>query len=659
MSHGRRRSQRVRRNALTLTQPTPWRVVCAFLAVSVYAAIPGIEAAAQQEVTLIGASAGPSEAPRATPSPKRLALREETQRQLAAAPGPATTPAPQRRPGLNLAGGQWSASAAQETLSGGAAPLGSPATALDGAGQNSEAAELRPAAIASTAPIETGAIPARFEDRPSAAATLSFAAPETGVAIAATNLNAIDEIADAATGDAPSPMRPRSGDTGFVLIDLEERALVERRAADSPFIPASVAKAPTSLYALETLGPEFTFDTLLIIDGEITDGVLKGDLYLRADGDPTLDTADLGALARDLSLAGISRVEGAFYYDAGDWLQRESINPLQPRHAAYNPPLSGLNLNFNRVLFEWKRQKDGNYNIAMQAHAARRSVLAQTVLARVNSDLPGDAPFRHSAVSPTLEMWEVARGALGKRGRRWLPVKRPELYAATTFKALAEEYGVTMPEPNRKSAPAAGSGARLVARHSSEPLTKILRGMLKYSTNLTAETVGLAASARRGLSPLTVDGSAEMMASWIKTRYGAESSEGALLKNHSGLDPNSRMTPREAANLMAQVGADNLQFELFRELLPNHSLRGLSRAKVRAKTGTMFYGRGLAGYLSCDAGRDYAFAIFTSDIERRQQFDATLDPEKEEKPKGGSQWLRTAKAIEKKLLMGWSEKYCS
>ncbi|MBX2853562.1 MAG: D-alanyl-D-alanine carboxypeptidase/D-alanyl-D-alanine-endopeptidase [Rhodobacteraceae bacterium] len=630
-------------------------------AAAICAALFGAKAAAQQEVTLMGLGAAPLEAPRAIPSPKRVALQADTLRQLSTIPGPASTPTPHRRPGLGASTAQWSASTAQETLSGGAAPLGLATAALDGAkvGETTTTDGLRPAAGASAALIETGAIPARFEDRPATSATLSFAPPEAETSIAATNVNATTEIADAVGGETPSPMRPRSGATGFALIDLDSRTVVERLAADTSFIPASVAKAPTSLYALETLGPDFTFETLLIIDGEIENGVLKGDLYLRADGDPTLDTSDLGVLARDLSMAGVSRVEGAFYYDAGDWLQREAINPLQPRHAAYNPPLSGLNLNFNRVLFEWKREKSGQYNVAMQAHAARRSVLAQTVLARVNSELPGDTPFRYSAVSPTLEMWEVARGALGKRGRRWLPVKRPALYAAATFRTLAEEYGVSMPEPSRKSAPGAGSGARLVARHASKPLSNILRGMLKYSTNLTAETVGLAASARRGLSPLSVDGSAQMMSSWLVERYGAIAGDGASLKNHSGLDPKSRMTPREAAHLMAQVGADNLQFDVFHQLLPKHGLRGLSGAEVRAKTGTMYYGRGLAGYLSCDAGARYAFAIFTSDIQRRQQFDATLDPEKEEKPKGGTQWLRTAKAIEKKLLKGWSNKYCT
>ena len=46
----------------------------------------------------------------------------------------------------------------------------------------------------------------------------------------------------------------------------------------------------------------------------------------------------------------------------------DRIDGGQPEHVAYNPSYGGLNLNFNRVHFEWKKRQD-DYEVTMQARA--------------------------------------------------------------------------------------------------------------------------------------------------------------------------------------------------------------------------------------------------------------------------------------------------
>ncbi len=46
----------------------------------------------------------------------------------------------------------------------------------------------------------------------------------------------------------------------------------------------------------------------------------------------------------------------------------------------YNPAVSGLNLNFNRVYFEWKRAQ-GGYQLGMDARGAKERPRAYTVTA--------------------------------------------------------------------------------------------------------------------------------------------------------------------------------------------------------------------------------------------------------------------------------------
>ena len=54
-----------------------------------------------------------------------------------------------------------------------------------------------------------------------------------------------------------------------------------------------------------------------------------------------------------------------------------------------------------------------------------------------------------------VDEWTVARAALGSGGARWLPVRRPDLYAAEVFQTLARTHGIVL-EPVR----GAGGGAR-------------------------------------------------------------------------------------------------------------------------------------------------------------------------------------------------------
>ena len=84
-------------------------------------------------------------------------------------------------------------------------------------------------------------------------------------------------------------------------------------------VPASNVKLLTTGLALHLLGADYRFETRLACSGEITDGVLKGDLYILGGGDPTTGartdcaealTTTFGRWAQLLADAGITRIEG-------------------------------------------------------------------------------------------------------------------------------------------------------------------------------------------------------------------------------------------------------------------------------------------------------------------------------------------------------------
>ena len=96
--------------------------------------------------------------------------------------------------------------------------------------------------------------------------------------------------------------------------------------------PASTQKILTSATALCLLGSDFRFSTFLETDGTIEDGTLKGNLYIRGTGDPTLGSQKVGdqmflyKWVQALRKKGIRRIEGSVISDAS-FFDGDAVNP--------------------------------------------------------------------------------------------------------------------------------------------------------------------------------------------------------------------------------------------------------------------------------------------------------------------------------------------
>ena len=97
--------------------------------------------------------------------------------------------------------------------------------------------------------------------------------------------------------------------------------------------PASTMKLVTTSTVLELFGPEYRFETKLIIDGSVTkDSVLSGDLYVVGGGDPTLGSEKLGEKdffpkwIRAVRNAGIRKINGRIIADES-FFESQVVNP--------------------------------------------------------------------------------------------------------------------------------------------------------------------------------------------------------------------------------------------------------------------------------------------------------------------------------------------
>ncbi len=438
------------------------------------------------------------------------------------------------------------------------------------------------------------------------------------------------------------------GEVVFAVADVKTGTPLEVFGEGESLPPASVAKVLTALYALDVLGPDYRFETALIADGPIENGILQGDLILAGGGDPLLDTDALAAMAANLREAGITEVRGAFKVYDGALPYVFSIDPGQPDHLGYSPAISGISLNFNRVHFEWKRESTG-YGVTMDARSARYKPSVDMATMRVEDRR---LPIYTYQPSARQDRWTVAKGALGKGGARWLPVRKPALYAGDVFRTLARVNGIVLGRVQvMRQAP---QGMPLVV-HQSEPLERVLKGMLKYSTNVTAEMVGMAATRARGVMPQSLADSAAEMNRWAAERFGAD---GMAMVDHSGLGDASRVVPAALVRTLVAVG----QSQRLRPLLKPFALTDSQGRPVKdhpirvdAKTGTLNFVSGLGGYLTTADGSELAFAIFTADVAHR----ATIPRAHRERPEGARSWNRRSRKLQRQLLERWGSLYGS
>lgn len=436
-----------------------------------------------------------------------------------------------------------------------------------------------------------------------------------------------------------------SGQVSFAVADAFTGEALEAVQDQTATPPASVAKALTALYALDALGPAHRFETRVLATGGVRDGEVQGDIVLVGGCDPTLDTNGLAALAADLKAAGVISVKGGFKVYEGPFPTQVQIDADQPDHVGYNPAIAGLALNFNRVHFEW-RKENGAFNVTMDARTEKYRPDVTVASMRIEDRKSPVYTYQDAA---GRDVWTVARGALGKGGARWLPVRKPGLYAGEVFATLAGSHGIRLKRPELITEL---PEAAVLARHQSDDLLSILRGMLKHSTNITAEMVGIAATLARGGMAETLRHSASEMNLWAQLKLGMKA---PALVDHSGLGDDSRLTAQDMV-----TGLVKAHDSVLRGIMKEIALRdaeGRPNAghplQVHAKTGTLNFVSGLAGYVTAGDRRVLAFAIFAADVAHRE----TIPRAQRERPPGARGWNRRAKNLQQALIERWGTLY--
>ena len=386
-------------------------------------------------------------------------------------------------------------------------------------------------------------------------------------------------------------------------------------APELPRNPASVMKLVTTYAALSRLGPNYTWNTDLLIGADAKaseQGVLASPLYVRAGGDPIFLLQDLWRLLRDLRLRGVREltdivIDRSIFGDV-------TIDPGSFDGSAYSPynaSPDAFMVGFGAVRLVFSPDP-GTRSWKSFVDPPMEGVQIEGNVQWVDAVCPG-SPTISTDITMTegVVKFRVSGKAVGSCGEFdvfRLAFSQQE-FGAKVLRSLWKELGGVITGQIRNGV--IPSSAIVVASHQSPPLSEVIRLINKRSNNVMTRVLLLTLGAEAGRRPATVEGSVQV-AQDILSRQGL-SMKGMVLDNGSGLSRNGVVSADSLALMLQKAWASPVMPEYVASLsilgsdgTTRNRLRDPStKSMAHLKTGALRDVRSVAGYVWGASGKRY------------------------------------------------------
>jgi D-alanyl-D-alanine carboxypeptidase/D-alanyl-D-alanine-endopeptidase (penicillin-binding protein 4) len=414
-------------------------------------------------------------------------------------------------------------------------------------------------------------------------------------------------------------------DTGQVLFERHPRLLV---------MPASTMKLVTLAVAAERLGWDARFSTRIETTGAVVEGVLRGDLVVTGDGDPTIGERAatphvLDEWAARLAALGVRRVVGRLVGD-DDALPDQAFGAgwaWDDLAFGYAAPIGALQYHESLVQLTIVAGPRPGTPASIRVEPASTDLVITGHVTTTDADTPAAVFTRRKPFTRTLEV----TGSVPRADRdyvRAVSVDNPTRGFLLAFRAALGRAGIAhdgeVADIDELAGPPAGP-RRLLFLHESPPLREIGVRLMKLSQNLIAETL----NARIGLASDVpdVDPLAAARGAYERTlaTWGVPADE-VIVADGSGLSRYDYLTADALIAVLRRMAATQQDAAAFEATLPilgvdgtlERRLRGTrAEGRVRAKTGSMSNVRALAGYVTTLTGERLAFVVIANNFKVR------------------------------------------
>uniref|UniRef100_A0A7C5Y2Q0 D-alanyl-D-alanine carboxypeptidase n=1 Tax=Fervidobacterium nodosum TaxID=2424 RepID=A0A7C5Y2Q0_9BACT len=108
---------------------------------------------------------------------------------------------------------------------------------------------------------------------------------------------------------------PQGCFVGVYFQDVEDGTIIYKQNEHNLFIPASLTKIFTTLAAWDILGPDFRYTTTVYVPIGVISPILKGDVVIKGNGDPSMSVDILKNNLRKFVTEGVKEIQGDIIID--------------------------------------------------------------------------------------------------------------------------------------------------------------------------------------------------------------------------------------------------------------------------------------------------------------------------------------------------------
>src|SRR5262249_36813430 len=261
--------------------------------------------------------------------------------------------------------------------------------------------------------------------------------------------------ADALLGTGPTG----KGEWGLLIVDAQSGETLFQQNADRYFVPASNMKLFATALALAKLGLDFRFRTTLETSGNVSGGVLTGDLVLVGRGDPNLSNRKfpynlkeefdgapekvLAQLVNGLAAKGVKEI-------AGDIVGDHSYFPPERYPSGweiddmvweYGAAISSIVVDDNTVTLTLTPGEQPGSAVQATTSPATPDFLVENEVTASAPDLKSDLTLTREP-GANLVVVKGTMPAKGSSRKLVLAIQEPAQHAAAILKHLLEDRGI-------------------------------------------------------------------------------------------------------------------------------------------------------------------------------------------------------------------------
>lgn len=392
--------------------------------------------------------------------------------------------------------------------------------------------------------------------------------------------------------------------------------------SDAMLVPASNMKLVTTGAAMNRLGPDFRFTTSIGYSGEVTGGVLHGNVYIIGGGDPTLGSKD--SIATDLARTfaqweamlrkeGIRKIDGRVIGD-GRWFDGMAEEPTWQWNdigTYYGTGATGLIFYENMQSFTVTPGASEGAPVSIVPSYPATPWMEFRYACSTGKAGTGDRLYMYASdLAPVAEI----RGTFGadmKRKRVDCSNKFPEYTCAKYFADHLAAHGIPC---------TGGAGdfrldrswmkdcvweVKIIGHTGSPSLSKIVFETNHASNNLYAEAILRALGKESGNDAGYATATGAL--SNILCGMGVSTAEGIHIQDGSGLSRQNYVSSRFFCRFLLAM-MDTPHFEEFAGSLPSPGENGTlkynmkstaaqTRERIKVKSGSMNGVRCYSGYI--------------------------------------------------------------